>query len=311
MTTDRIFRQIIIVGMCCVVFAAGCAEQGQKPAVSPTQPKKPIQEAGKAVTQPAAKPGPSEAAQPAGVLSKDANGAAVAQITFKKLKYTSIVKNNTAVDFDSARQSDNGSPLAKLIGQSYTIAIEPNNCISSVSDTTSLMSSMDQQTPADRTGHNVVMPEVIKERHATLLLPQSGDKLLRPGDKWSVVKTFSFGLMGIKSYEKVYTLKEIRDSEGHKIAVIDMNAIPTSEMEEKYRSQKTMVDFPRMFDSRDMYTGSGEVDLTAGRIDSYKENLQTSWVAAMPTKSGAAEDANEPIVLRMTASRTYSIEKIK
>jgi hypothetical protein len=117
--------------------------------------------------------------------------------------------------------------------------------------------------------------------------------------------------MGLKSYEKIYTLKEIRDAAGHQIAVIDMNAIPTSEVEEKYLSQQAGADFPKMFDTNDTYTGSGEIDLTAGRIDSYREDLQASWITAIPSSPGETGDVNEPVVLRMTAVRVYNLERIK
>jgi hypothetical protein len=245
------------------------------------------------------------------IQSVDANGRVVAQVTIDSLKYLSIVKNQPAIDFDGSRESDASSPLAKLIGQSYTIEFGPDNYIASVSDLSAGRALMSGRTAADRAGLNVLSPEAITERHATLLLPQSGQEQLNPGDKWNKIKTFTFGLMGLKSYEKIYTLKETRDAAGHQIAVINMNAIPSSEIESKYREQQAGTNFPKMFDTKDIYTGSGEVDLTAGRINSYRENLQASWVAALPPNPGESVDANEPVVLRMTATREYSLERIK
>jgi hypothetical protein len=245
------------------------------------------------------------------IQSVDANGRVVAQVTIDSLKYLSVVKNQTSIDFDGSRQSDASSPLAKLIGQSYTIEFGPDNNIASVSDLSAGRALMNGRTAADRAGQNVLSPEAITERHATLLLPQSGQEQLNPGDKWNKIKTFTFGLMGLKSYEKIYTLRETRDVAGHRIAVIDMNAIPSSEVENKYREQQAGTNFPKMFDTNDIYTGSGEVDLTAGRINSFRENLQASWVAALPPNPGESVDANEPVVLRMTATREYSLERIK
>jgi hypothetical protein len=245
------------------------------------------------------------------IQSVDANGRVVAQVTIDSLKYLSIVKNQTSVDFDGSRQSDASSPLAKLIGQSYTIEFGPDNYIASVSDLSAGRALMGGRTAAERAGLNILSPEAITERHATLQLPQSGQEQLKPGDKWNKIKTFTFGLMGLKSYEKIYTLKETRDVAGHQIAVINMDAIPSSEVESKYREQQAGTNFPKMFDTNDIYTGSGEVDLTAGRINSFRENLQASWVAALPPNSGESVDVNEPVVLRMTASREYSLERIK
>jgi len=121
-------------------------------------------------------------------------------------------------------------------------------------------------------------------------------------------------MMGLKSYEKIYTLKDVRDVSGHQIAVVDMNAIPSSEIEPEFRDQQAGADFPRMFDSRETYTGSGEVDLTSGRIDSYEEHLIASWITALPAQRVAeqdVEDANEPVVLKMAAQRSYGIKRIR
>jgi hypothetical protein len=90
-----------------------------------------------------------------------------------------------------------------------------------------------------------------------------------------------------------------------------MNTIPSSEVESKYRNQQAGANFPKMFDTNETYTGTGEVDLTAGAINRYSENLQSSWIAAMPSNPGQAADANEPVVLRMTATRLYTLESVK
>jgi uncharacterized lipoprotein NlpE involved in copper resistance len=244
------------------------------------------------------------------VQSVDAEGRAVVKVTINRLKYLSIVKNKPIMDFDSTRPSDSKVSLAGLIGQSYTIEVEPNNQVFSVLDLNSITDVVGGHAASDRMGRNIVSPEAIKERHSTLLLPQSGGEQFGPGAKWSRIKTFSFGLMGIKSYEKVYTLKSIQEAAGHQVVAVDMNAIPTSEIEEKFRNQQSGADFPKMFDTSETYTGTGDIDLTAGRINSYRENLQASWVAALPPKAGTAADSNEPVVLRMTSSRDYNLEKI-
>jgi hypothetical protein len=336
MAINRISNRIIILGVFCVVFVWGCAQQdGLKP--GKIAPKggikialKPVidQRTSYKVTTHASRnikwqgPVPKKEAFDESsteeqiemgftqhIQSVDAEGKAVARITIDSLKCLSVMKNKPTVDFDSSRQSDLDSPLAKLIGQSYTMEFEPDNYISSVLDLTQAQSLVSGRASADRVGQNILSSEAITERHAALLLPQRGKETLRPGDKWSIVKTFSFGMMGTKSYEKIYTLKEVQDASGHQIAVIDMNAIPTSEIEQGYKVPQAGTDFPKMFDTSEFYTGAGEVDLTAGCINSYRENLQASWVTAFP--SDAKSDPNEPVVLRMTATRNYSLEKIK
>jgi len=362
MAIDRIFRHIIIIGICSIVFASGCGPQGEKPVTTPTQPKKEapqaVKEAPQAVKEaprPAEQPGVKIELRPAAgaqadykvttqarrsvkwegpvpgksafeessnedkvemvfnqqVQSLDLSGRIIDQIMIKQLKYLSTIKNQTIMDFDSTRQSDANSPLAKLILQIYAIVVEPNDYIASISAASMIARLMDANTAADRAGRYLLSPEAIADRHATLLLPRADEARLEPGGRWSRVKTFSFGRMGIKSYEKIYTLKGIRDVAGHKIAIIDMNAIPTSEIEEKYRNQQANAEFPRRFDTNETYTGSGEIDLTAGWINNYHENFRTSWIAAIPSSPALTEDANQPVVLRLTAERTYDLEKVK
>ena len=117
-----------------------------------------------------------------------------------------------------------------------------------------------------------------------------------------------FGKMGLKSYEKIYTLEKVQDVGGRKIAVIDMNAIPTSEVEPKYANQQAEVGVPKMFDTNDSYKGGGEIDLKLGRIENYHENFQANWFVALPAK---ANDTGEPVVLNMIATRVYSLERLK
>jgi hypothetical protein len=336
MVINRFFTRIIVIGVICAVFTCGCARQagqgpgkiavkgGVKIALEPvpgqqtsyivtTHARRNIKWQGPVPEKKAFEESFTEEQIEMGftqhIQSVDDSGKAVAKVTIDSLKYLTVVKNQTNVDFDSSRQSDADSPLAKLIGQSYTIEFGPDNYVSSVLDLSQAQSLVKGKTAADRAGMNLLSTETIMERHMALLLPEPGKEYLKPGGKWSRVKTFSFGMMGIKSYEKVYTLKEVQNMAGHQIAVIDMNAIPTSEVEQKYRDKQTGADFPRMFDTIETYTGAGEVDLTAGCIDAYNENLQTSWVTVFP--SDAKSDPNEPVVLRMTATRDYSLEKIK
>ncbi len=336
MVISRISKRIVIVGVFCLIFVWGCAQQaGQGPgkiapkgstkiALKPppgqqssykitTYARRNIKWQGSVPKKEAFEESSTEEQIEMGftqhIQSVDAGGTAVARVTIDSLKCLSVMKNKPTVDFDSSRQSDIGSPLAKLIGQSYTIKFGPENYMSSVLDVTQAQSLVGGRTSADRIGQNILSSEAITERHAALLLPQAGEEYLRPGGRWNKVKTFSFGMMGVKSYEKIYTLKDVRDVAGRQVAVIDMNAIPTSEVEQGYQGPQTATDFPKMFDTSEFYKGSGEVDLTSGCIDRYQENLQANWVTAFP--GDAKTDPNEPVVLRMTATRNYSLEKIK
>jgi hypothetical protein len=242
------------------------------------------------------------------IESVDPNGVAVALVTIDGIKCRYSNKSMASVDFDSSRPSDANNPIMKLIGQTYMIGFTPSNNIFAVNNLPRVMMTMKDSTPSGQAGQSILFPESIMERHGAMQLPEPGHEMLKPGQKWSRIKTFAFGKMGLKSYEKIYTLKEVRDADGRSIAVIDMNTIPSSEVEPKYRNQQAGADMPKTFDTNDSYTGGGEFDLKAGRVENYHEDLEANWTVALPGKQG---DSGEPVVLKMSASRIYSIERVK
>jgi hypothetical protein len=245
------------------------------------------------------------------IESRDANSDAITRVTIDRLKYNSVVKNQTVLDFDSSTPADANNPLAGLVGQSYTIAVEPNNYVSSITNLPRVNVLMKGLTTADSIGKNILSSDAIRGIHSALLLPPPGNENLLPGAQWSQIKTFGFGMMGIKSYEKIYTLKDVQEVNGRKIAAISMNAIPSSEVEPKFSQQQGRGGSQSMFDTNEAFTGKGELDLTDGCIKNYSENLNTSWIAAIPSSGTKASDANQPTVLKMTAVYSYTLEKVE
>ncbi len=342
MAKNGIFRGLVIAGICCGVFTWGCEKQaqtGQAESKSPAQPQKqsngPVKIALKSTVGELDKykittvsrrttkwqgPVPDKAAFDESVSEErvemavtrriqtvDANGIATAQVSIDGLKCSFTSKGQTTVDFDSTRNSDFNNPLIKLIGRTYMIEFNPRNIVTFVDELPPVMDMMKGGTASDKIGIDIILPDSIIERHGTMQLPKQGHEMLKPGGKWSSIKTFIFGKMGLKSYEKIYTLKELRN-DGREIAVIDMNAIPTSEVEPKYAGRKAEEGTSQRFDSKESYTGAGEFDVKAGRIENYHENLQATWTVVLPAKQG---DTSEPVVLNMSAERGYNIERIK
>ncbi len=342
MAKNGIFRGLVIAGICCGVFVCGCEKQAQTgpaEAKSSAQPPKqsngPVKIALKSTVGELDKykittlarrttkwqgPVPEKAAFDENrseervemavtrrVQTVDANGIATAQVSIDGLKCFFTSKGQTTLDFDSTRDSDSKNPLIQLIGRTYMIEFNPQNIVSFVDELPPVTTLMKGDTVSDKEGIEMVMPESIIERHSTMQLPKQGQETLKPRGKWSVIKTFMFGKMGIKSYEKIYTLKELRN-DGREIAVIDMNAIPTSEVEPQFAGKKAEAGASQKFDSKETYTGAGEFDVNAGRIENYHETLQATWTVALPAKQG---DTSEPVVLNMSAERGYGIERIK
>ena len=240
------------------------------------------------------------------IQSVNDKGNAVAQITVKGLKYSGKVKDNVVLDFDSSREKDVNNPLCKLIGQSYTIEISPAGQVLRVIEVSPAQAAVEGSSSANKTALALLATDVIKERHTIPGLPVADKNQLRTGDNWSSIKAFSFDMMGAKSYEKLYTLKEIKEVNNRQIAVAEMKAIPSSEMAEELHKEQATGVFTKMFDNTEAYSGQLKLDLTAGRIEEYFEKLQTEWIMVDPKP----EPNKEPAALKMAATRLYSIEKI-
>jgi hypothetical protein len=242
------------------------------------------------------------------IQSTDENGNAVAKITIDSLKHLSLVRDNPVVDFDNSRAKDQDNPFAKLIGQSYTIEITPDGRVSKVIDASQAQAAVKGTSTAHKTASAMLTTERIMDHHTIPAVPAADKNKLKTGDNWSGVKTFSFGLMGSKSYERTYTLKEIRDTDNRRIAVVEMEANPTIEDAEKIHKEQQIGDFSKMFENNETYKGQLTLDLTAGKVEKCFEELQSEWIAVEPT-AGEKEE-KEPAVLIMTATRIYRLEKI-
>jgi len=223
------------------------------------------------------------------IQSVDDKGNAVAKITITALKYLAKEKDVLRLDFDSLRAEDRNSPFARLIGHSYTIEITPSGEVIRVIDA-------EQARAAVGSGHTVAA------------LPPADKSSLRTKDDWSKIKTFDFGLLGAKAYERIYLLKEVKKVRGRNIAVVEMNAIPTTDVAEQMQGEQLPNAFAKMFDSRDIYTGRLRLDLTAGKVDSYFEKMLSEWVVVDPLAKGPVDQ--EPATLRMMATQLYSLERI-
>ncbi len=242
------------------------------------------------------------------IMSVDSEGSAKAQITIDGLKYSSIMKNNTVVEFDSSAQEDSNHPMANLIGKSYVIGIKPDNKIPLITGLADVLASVSGGSTASKAARGIVSTKAIRERHGRFALPGTGKNQLQAGDKWSSVKAFSFDMMGAQAFERIYTLKEVQQAEGRKIVVIEMDSIPSSEMPKEFRKEQGTGDFAKAFDNTTTYTGELQLDLDAGRAEKCVETLQSQWITALP--SSKEQESNEPVILKMASTRFYSLERI-
>jgi hypothetical protein len=240
------------------------------------------------------------------IQSVDDKGNAVAQMTITALKYVTRVKNNITLDFDSSKEQDLGSPLGKLIGQNYTIELTPFGDVRRVIDAGDARSAVAGSSSGHKLAINLLSDEAIKDRHAVSALPDANEDPLHLGESWSRVKSFSFDLMGAKTFEKIYTLEAVRNVRNHQIAIARMSAVPSAaEAKELHKDQVTS-GFSQMFDNTEKYTGELQLDVTGGEIVSCHEQMLIEWFIVDPDP----DDDERPAALRMGTSRLASIERI-
>jgi len=235
------------------------------------------------------------------ILDVDENGVAKAKITIDKLEYRHVIKNETKINFDSTKDSTNKF-LGNFVGRSYTISIAPNGEVEVV-DTKKALLGLGGPSITAQAALSLLEPNAIKRRHSLLLLPDHNQNPLEPQEQWSQTKTYSFGLMGSNSYEKIYTLKDVVERDGDKLALVLMEAIPGSDAGESTQPSG-MTD---MFNSEETYVGRLRFDLGQGKVKDYSEKLAVQWVALMPASN---KQQDEPAVLRMRAGRSYDLKKI-
>lgn len=240
------------------------------------------------------------------------NGNATAKITITTVNYLARVKDNVVLDYDSSRQTDKDSPMARLIGQSYTIELTRWGEVANVVDIAAATAAVSGESPADKAAQALLSPAVVKERHTIPALPAGDSNNFSAGDNWNSAKAFNFGMMGAKAYDRVYKLKEIQSVGERQIAVAEMIAVPSAEQAQQLYKEQTSGAFSRLFDNTETYTGRLKLDATAGRISEYYEQLKCEWIAVDPDygRSADGSQTEKPNALRMAATRLYHIEKV-
>jgi len=240
------------------------------------------------------------------VESVDPDGNAVLRITIEGLKYAGAARN-TSLEFDNQAGGDSSRPLAKLIGQSYRIRLSRRAEVLEVVDAAQARSAAAGDSPEHQVAQRLLSDEEIRNRHAVAAMAARKDGQVRPGQQWSNIKGFSFGSMGSKSFERVYTLKEIAAKDGRRIAVVEMSAIPAASTADQTQPQQIGGPGP-MFDSTDNYDGRLELDLGSGQVREYVEQIRSEWIVADPQ---TVQDGSTPVAVKMTAMRLNRLELVK
>ncbi|MFC1739458.1 hypothetical protein ACFL1G_10480 [Planctomycetota bacterium] len=232
------------------------------------------------------------------------SGAAVAKITIEELKFRTMTRNRVEVDFDSST-AEAGDKLLNLIGQTYTISIKPDGKVSLI-DTSTAISAVRDSSLQSKRARSLLDPDAIKGRHAVLELPAADKNPLELTEKWSNLKTFTFGLLGPQVYERIYTLEEIKAEKDGGVAVVSMDAIPSAVKTEEFYEKQKAGNFSELFDNTQTYTGQLELDLKTGEIEKYNEKMNSEWFTIIPQK----EEGQDATILIMNATYDYNLERI-
>ena len=244
------------------------------------------------------------------IESVDSQGNAVANITIKQLKYFSETPQGKKADFDSTKDPNKSDPLSQLIGASYKIKIAPAGGIE-VIDTSAARSIIKSGSVAGAIADKLFSDEEMARRHQVMAMFDAGkclcekdrrkeaktassnkkanpkdskkvsNKSCKKGDQWSSIEASPSGMLSPKTFEKIYTLTDLKKQNGQTIAVVDMNAAPSSKRAEDLSAKEPAAGFfAKMFDEKDKFTGKMVINLTTGEIDSYQETLKAEWFAA-------------------------------
>jgi hypothetical protein len=240
------------------------------------------------------------------VQQVDPNGGAALDVRIDGLKVLSQQVGDPIVDFNSARPEDANKPLARLIGQGYQVQVGPDGRVNMISNVDNARRAIqaDETTPEGQTLAMLLSDVSIRDRHTIEALPTSPG-LQKSGQSWSLIQTASFGTLGSKAFEKIYTFKGLDKSGDRSVAVIGLEGVLSSKgMDQAFAHDDKMMALaaalPMSFD----YRGQCRLDLADGQVDVAGETLDAQWLALDPkAKTGPNEGEPNSFVLRSTHVR--------
>lgn len=238
------------------------------------------------------------------VQSVDPNAGAALEITIKSLKLRTVMQDKTQVDYDSTRDAAQDTALAGLIGQGYTIHQTPSGQITRVIEAKAARAALNQASPHYQTALKLLADRAIQKRHTVKALPERSPTPVASGLSWSESQTFSFSMMGKRTFAKNYTYQGVeRQGDAH-VARVDMEAVPSVTAP---RQNDGGTAFLKMFDNTHTYTGHLDLDVTRGRVRTWTENMEVKWAYLDPS-SVDREDQAEPRSVHMTALEKIHLE---
>ncbi|UCD51183.1 MAG: hypothetical protein JSW27_00855 [Phycisphaerales bacterium] len=232
-------------------------------------------------------------------------GNASLEVTIKTLRFLGRARDKVVLDFDSSRAADQQHPLANLIGQRYRMEVTPRGAVLTLLD----LDAARQAAQGNVTASRLLSDKAIEHRHEVPALMALDTTAVEPGGQWNSIRAISFGILGSKAYDRIYTLQAVEGSGSQQTAIVDMEAIPPVTGPGQTLPEQAANPFAAMSDSTDSYTGLLKLDLSTGQIERYIEQFRAEWVTADPAsiQSGQAH----PAVLRMGMRESYQLERVE
>ncbi len=233
------------------------------------------------------------------------DGSAIAEIKIEGLKYYSMVSKEVKFDFDSSRTGSGSEPLARLIGQNYTIRMLPDGTVKLVD--AAKARTVVREGLAAKIAERLLGEKLVEARHSIPALLGRSETSVKSGQQWSVIEKGPEGMLQAREYNKAYRFADIKQEKGQRIAVVRMQANDVKMMD---KDGKSVNFFKDIFKGAENYTGQGELifNLDTGKVNKSSEKLEASWMATDPDYD--EEGGAGPDVLLMSFTQSRSFERL-
>ena len=230
----------------------------------------------------------------------------VALITIDQVRYMRRVSGQLDLAFDSQESSDQNSPFAKLIGQTYTIEISPLGYVPGVFNLRPARLAVRGPAPAHAAALDLVSPSAIFPRHGYFSLPGPDIGSLAVGGRWRGVQQVTLRApgtnmdrLGTHRFDKIYQLQGVEQRPEGTVAVVVFEGSPKPRRIPDGRPAEV----PFLSCS---YVGGGEFNIDAGRVEGYFEQLEVRMLLPV-TGSPPIEDPEGRVVI---ASRSCWVQRL-
>ena len=234
--------------------------------------------------------------------SLDKQGNAMAKITIREIKYFLVNRTGVTFDFDSKRESDRSDPFVGLIGQSYKIQISPTGTIK-VIDTKSALHAVKGQR-ATKLAEALLRDKNLVRIHQVLALPDTAGIAAEPGYTWTKKQDTHKQLQWApKTFQKTYTVSDVKQQNNRQIAFIQMNAI--EEVEPGTAGTSALPgELKNLFAPEESFTGQMILELDTGVVQQYNEKFAGTYTAI------DQKAQKDPDILTMGFTDAVSIELV-